>query len=133
MKKLNQFFESRKGYAVIFLRLVIGWRLIAGVWPYVSQSKPMSEVKDFFTQLHLPAPLLSAYLSVYTQFICGILFIIGLWVRPAAVVLIINFAIAIITAHLNEGIEKSFAAWIILAGSLLFLFNGAGKISLDNR
>lgn len=133
MKKLNQFFESRKAYGVIFLRVIVGWRLIAGVWHYATHSKPMSEVETFFSTLNLPAPLLSAYLSVYAQFICAILFIIGLWFRPAAIVMIINFTVAIIAAHLNDGIEKSFAAWAMLAASWLFLFNGAEKISIDNR
>jgi putative oxidoreductase len=133
MKKLNQFFELRKAYGAIFLRLVIGWRLIAGAWNYVFQVKKISEVEGFFTKLNLHAPLLSAYLSVYAQFICGLLFIIGLWFRPAAIVMIINFTVAIIAAHLNDGIEKSFAAWVILAASCFFLFNGAGKISIENR
>jgi putative oxidoreductase len=132
MKKLNQFFEARKEYGVIFLRLVIGWRLIAGVLPYVVQSKPISEVSSFFTALHLPVPMLSAWLSVYAQFFCGVLYIIGLWVRPAAIVMIINFVVAIVAAHLQDEIEKSFAAWVILAASILFLFNGAGKLSLDD-
>lgn len=133
MKKLNQFFELKKAYGVIFLRLVIGWRLMAGVWHYVFQLKPISEVEGFFTTLNLPAPLLSAYLSVYAQFICAILFIIGLWFRPAAMVMIINFTVAIIAAHLNDAIEKSFAAWVILAASCFFLFNGAGKVSIESR
>jgi len=131
LKSINLFLESRRDYAGIFIRLIIGWRLIAGVWSYVSQSKPITEVVDYFTMLHLPAPLFGAYLSVYAQFMCGILFIIGLWIRPAAIVMIINFAVAIIAAHLHDGIEKSFAAWIMLAASFFFLFNGAGKISLD--
>jgi putative oxidoreductase len=133
MKKLNQFFELRKAYGAIFLRLIVGWRLMAGAWNYVFQVKPISEVEVFFTKLNLPAPLLSAYLSVYAQFICAILFIIGLWFRPAAIVMIINFTVAIIAAHLNDGVEKSFAAWVILAASCFFLFNGAGKVSVENR
>jgi putative oxidoreductase len=133
MKKLNQFFELRKAYGVIFLRLIVGWRLMAGAWNYVFQVKPISEVEGFFTKLNLSAPLLSAYLSVYAQFICGLLFIIGLWFRPAAIVMIMNFTVAIIAAHLNDGVEKSFAAWVILATSCFFLFNGAGKVSVENR
>ena len=133
MKQLNMFFERRKEYGVAFLRCVIAWRLIAGVWPYAIHSKPISEVSEFFTQLHLPFPVVSSYLSVYAQFICGLLFITGLWVRPAAMVMIINFTIAIIAAHLNDGIEKSFAASAILAASVLFLCNGAGKPAIKMK
>lgn len=132
MQKINQFFEARKACGAIFLRLVIGWRVIAGVWPYVGRSKTLSEVESYFSSLHLPIPSLSAYLSVYGQFVCAILFIIGLWVRPAALVMIINFTVAIIAVHLYDGIEKSFAAWVMLTASVFLLFNGAGKVSMDN-
>lgn len=133
MEKFNRFFEKRKGYGIIFLRLVAGWRLIAGQWLYVKQAKPMSDVQGFFESVHIPAPMISAYISVYAQFICGILFILGLWVRPAAMVMIFNFIVAIIVANLDKGIEKSFAAWILFASATLLLFTGAGKISIDNR
>lgn len=132
MNKLNQFFDSGKSYGIIFLRLVIGWRLIAGVWDYAMQIKPMSEVAGFFEQLHLPLPAVSAFVSVYAQFICGILFILGLWTRAAAIFMIINFTVAILAAHLQDGIEQSFAAWAILSASVLFLFNGSGKPAVDN-
>jgi putative oxidoreductase len=132
MKRLNQFFEMRKDYGVIFLRFVVAWRLIVGVWPYAIHSKPISEVSEFFTQLHFPLPVVSSYLSVYAQFICGLLFITGLWVRVAAMVLTINFTVAIMSAHLNDGIEKSFAAWVILAVSVCFLLIGAGRFSVDS-
>lgn len=133
MKKSALYFEKRKAYGIIFLRLVAGWRLIAGQWDYVIQSKPMSEVQGFFEGIHIPVPMISAYVSVYAQFICGILFILGLWVRSAAILMIINFSVAIIAANLDKGIEKSFAAWILFATAILLLFTGSGKISIDER
>ena len=133
MNRLNRFFEARKEYGPFFLRLVIGWRLIAGSWVYAFYNKPIAEVETYFSELHLPFPLLGAWLSVYAQFICGILFIPGCWTRAAAIVMIINFAVAILAAHLNENIQQSFQAWILLAASLFFLFHGPGKLSIDER
>ncbi len=133
MKKINQFLETGKEYSLLFLRLIISWRLIAGTWPYISSIKHISEVRDYFAALHLPLPSFSAYVSVYLQFICAILLTLGLWFRAAAVVMIINFTVAIIAAHLNDTIENSFSAWIILATSFFFLFNGAGNKSLDYK
>ena len=129
--RLSKIPESKKEYGSFFLRFVIGWRLIAGAWLAISIPGNMSGVKDFFEQLNLPFPLISAYASVYAQFICGILFIIGLWVRPAALVMVINFIVAIAMYDIHYGIEKAFPAWAILAGSLFFLLNGGGKFSAD--
>src|SRR6478609_5707557 len=115
--------ESKKDLGVLALRLVIGWRLIAGAWNVISNNG-MDGVIDFFNQLHLPMPNTCAYISVYAQFICGVLFIIGLFTRYAAATMIINFAVAIIVYDIHHGIEKAFPAWIILAASFFFLFNG---------
>ena len=129
--KLDRFFESRKDYGPLFLRLITGWRLLAGGLGYAVMSKPITEVESFFQSLHLPAPLFSAYLAVYAQVVCALLFIIGLWVRPAAIVMIINFIVALIAAHSQDPIMKSFSAWVLLAISVCLLFTGAGKPSLD--
>jgi putative oxidoreductase len=128
---INRFFEARKDYGPLFIRLVSGWRLIAGTWVYALMSKPIGEVEDFFRSLNIPAPLIFAWLAVYAQFACGILFIIGLWVRPAAIVMIINFSVALIAAHTGDPVKNSFSAWVLLAISLCLLFTGAGKISVD--
>jgi putative oxidoreductase len=130
---INSFFRTKHGYGLLVLRLVAGWRLIAGVWEYALRLKPISEVEGFFTQLHMPFPLAGAYLSVYAQIICGVLFIIGLWVRWAALIMIINFCIALIAAHLNDSIIKSFPAWALLAISVCLLFEGSGKVSLEKK
>ncbi len=132
LKKLNLFFESRYAFGVIILRVVAGWRLIAGVADYAFGIKPISEVAGFFEQLHIPVPMLSATVSIYVQLVCGILFLIGLWVRPAALIMIVNFIIAILAAHTHDPIEKSFAAWALLAMSVCLLFTGGGKLSLES-
>ena len=133
MNRLDDLFERKRGYGLIFLRLVAGWRLIAGVWEYAIQSNSISEVAAFFTQLHIPLPLISAYVSVYAQLICGALFILGIWVRAAALLMIINFIVAIIAAHLTDPIVKSFSAWALLAISISLLFEGGGRLSVGGK
>lgn len=131
LKKINGYFEKRKSFGIIFLRVVAGWRLIAGVADYAFGVKPISEVAGFFEQLHIPLSTVSATVSVYVQLVCGILFLIGLWVRPAALIMIVNFIVAILAAHTHDPIEKSFAAWALLAMSVCLLFIGSGKFGID--
>lgn len=133
MKKLNQFFNARKDYGIIFLRLVIGCRLIVAVWGVVFSWQNMLGVKDFFQSVHIPIPMISAVVAVFAEFICGILYTIGLWVRYAALLMIINFIVAISFVDVHNNFEKAFPAWVILAASVFFLFYGAGKISIDEQ
>jgi putative oxidoreductase len=132
-KRLNKFFESRKDYGIIFLRLIIGWRLVDGTQDNVFSWARMIEFRDFLEQQGVAYPLLAAVVSVYAQFICGLLYMVGLWVRPAALVMIINFIAALIIVHIGTTFQESFAALMMLFGSVFFLFYGAGKLSMEQK
>lgn len=126
------FLEKGKPIAILILRLIIAWRLVAGTWPYVSTAQPIQEIIEFFQSLPLPFPHVSAYLSLYGQFICGILMLCGWLTRPAAFILFINFSVALLLAHLHDPIESSFQAWALWAVSIYFFFHGGGNISIDS-
>ena len=129
----NQFFDRRKDYGAIFLRLIIGWRLIDGTQDNVFNWERMLEFKVFLEQHNFAFPLAAAVVSVYAQFICGISYILGLFIRPAAIVMILNFMVALLMVHWGTTFFDSFQALMMLFGSFFFLFNGAGKLSLDER
>jgi putative oxidoreductase len=131
LARLDHFFQPYKDYGNFFLRLVIGWRLIDGTQDNVLSWERMIEFRDFLSLHGTPFPLVAAVVSVYAQFICGILYMLGWLVRPAAIVMIINFIAALIIAHIGLTFQQSFDAWMMLAGSCFFLFSGAGKISVD--
>lgn len=131
MRKINNFFEERTGYANVLLRLVVAWRCVAPAWLFVTGEKPINKFEALLSSLHFPFPHMCAYLSIYTQFLCGILFLLGLWTRLAALVSVIHFLIIIATVDIHNNITVSFTAWALLAMSVTLLFAGAGKISLD--
>jgi len=76
---------------------------------------------------------LSAVVSVYAQAIAGILFIIGFQTRWTALVMAINFFIAYIMVHRGQPYDQATAVLSMFFISLLFLFAGPGKYSLDRR
>jgi putative oxidoreductase len=59
------------------------------------------------------------------------MFIVGWKIRYAAILMIINFLIAVIMVHWRDTFEQMTSALAMLFSSLLFLFYGAGKYSLD--
>ena len=127
------FFERYREYGLFFIRLIIGFHLVYGTADNVFSRARMIEFSDFLAQRGVPFPLFAAHLSVYAQFICGLLFLVGAFVRPAAVVMIINFIAALVIAHRVGGYQPAALAWIMLFTSLGFLFHGAGKPSWDER
>jgi putative oxidoreductase len=117
--------------AIVFIRVIIAWRILSGVYPYVFALKEIDEVINYFSHLNLPQPKVSAYLSVYAQLVCGISFAAGIFTRYAGMVMAFNFTVAILSAHLKDSIETSFPAFILLANSLLLVQAGGGRYSLD--
>ena len=128
-----RFFEERREYGPLFIRLVVGFVLVYGTQDNVFNHERMLEFRDFLAVRSVPYPLFAAHLSVYAQFVCGILFVIGLAVRPAAAVMVFNFVAALLIAHLNAPLDYARLALCMLFSSLFLLFHGAGKLSADER
>lgn len=91
----------------------------------------MLEFRDFLGLFGMPFPLVSAIISVYAQFICGALFIVGWKTRFASGVMILNFIVAILLVHLNDPYPNIYPAISMLAGAIFILFNGVGPVSLE--
>jgi putative oxidoreductase len=132
MRQLS-WFDSRREYGLFFIRLIIGFHLVYGTADNVFSSARMHEFSEFLAGRGTPFPLFSAYLSAWAQFICGMLFIVGAFIRPAAIVMIINFVCALLIAHRTGGYQPAALALIMLFSSIGFLIHGAGKPSWDER
>ena len=123
--------DAHRGWGVLALRLAIGIRLVEGTQDNVFSADRMEEFATFLTGLGAPWPMFSAHVSAYAQFTCGILIILGLFTRPAGLVMVINFVVALALAHRNTPFLPTWQAAMMLAGALYFLFCGAGPLSLD--
>lgn len=128
-----EWLERRREYGMFFVRLIVGIHLIYGTMDNVFSWARMIEFRDFLDGRGVPFPLFSAHLSAYAQFICGILFLIGLFVRPAAIVMILNFIAALVIAHRTGGYPPAAPALFMLFSSIAFLVHGAGRLSVDER
>ncbi len=89
-------------------------------------------------EMGVPLPVLIAYVVTFVELIGGILLIIGLLSRLVALLLTIDLAVAILLVKVNTGLiapqgseadaELDLA---LIAGFLVILFAGPGKLSLD--
>jgi putative oxidoreductase len=80
--------------------------------------------------------MLMATLAGSAEFFGGLLLIIGLLVRPAALVLALTMLVAIVTVHLEHGLFMSNNGYefglALLVISVALAIRGAGSISADN-
>ena len=99
----------------------------------VFSGERMAEFERFLRQFGFPLVPLSARVSVYAQFGCGILFALGLLVRPAAAVMAIHFVVALAMVHSRQPFRAALEPSAMLACALSLLVTGAGALSLDRR
>ncbi|MEQ9297905.1 MAG: DoxX family protein [Cyclobacteriaceae bacterium] len=118
------------GYGAIFIRLAFGFHLLFYSWGSVIQFNAGSNA-EFLSSLGIPFPTVMSWAYVLTEFIGGILLIIGFKVRLVSIPLIITFLVAYFLVHAGDSYENSFQALQMLAVSIFFLVNGAGKFSVD--
>lgn len=133
MQSFFNWLDRNKDVGVLLLRLFIGVRLVYGVLDNVFSWEHMLKFRDFLQAFHFPLPLVAAIVSVYAQLLAGLLLIFGWKTSYAAILMLINFSVAIFMIHRKDSFEQMTPALAILFCSLLFLFQGAGKHSVDYK
>ncbi len=133
MKKFI-FLDSLAGLqdlALLALRVLTGAFLIWGVWDNIADPARMDEFVEFMTQFGFPAPEFMAPLSVWFQFGCGVLFILGLFTRWAGLLMAFNFIVGFLMVHLGDDFRAQFPALILIAVSFYLATAGGGRFALD--
>ena len=116
---------------LLILRLVVGGHLMFMTQDNVFSWTRMLEFRDFLAQFGFPFPLFCAVLSVAGQFGGGLLLVLGLFTRFAALVVAFNFVVAIWMVDSRQPYPAAFAALSLVAAGLCLVFSGAGRYSLD--
>jgi len=80
-------------------------------------------------------PWVAFVLATFAEFVCGILMVIGLWTRFAALFLVATMGVAFFVAHgmTLRGQMSGEIAFLYLAGFTTLLITGAGKFSVDKK
>lgn len=137
---LKKVFQTRAGAGITVLRLIVGiafmlhgsQKLFGAFGGY-----GLEGTGQYMDSLGLHPGYLMALLSGCAEFFGGVAFFIGLLVRPAAIAMAFLLLMAIFSVHIhngffmaNNGYEYALA---LLAGVVAVFFDGAGKLSLDQR
>lgn len=114
-------------------RLTLGFIFIQSGWGKITH---LDRVVDFFMSLGIPAAHLQAPFVAGVELVCGILVLIGLFTRIAAIPLMGTMVVAILTAKL-PGV-KEFADFLSLSEYLFLVLlvwlaiKGGGCLSVDH-
>lgn len=130
MKKLFSTKYSNQSVAIslFLLRLTLGALMIPhGYQKLVNFAAKSSGFTDPF---HIGGPA-SMSLMIFAEFFCAVLIVLGLMTRFAAIPLVIGMSVALFHAHNGEVFGNGEKAALYLAGFLVILLMGPGKISVD--
>jgi uncharacterized membrane protein YphA (DoxX/SURF4 family) len=122
---------------LLVIRIWLGYRMFSASYSSVVDiifhpSERAFFIKWFGEELHFPMPLVMAFLAKGAELTGGILVFLGLFTRPASLLIAFTMLVATLTANLG-------ADWIIDGGftvsytlfALILLLEGSGKYSLD--
>ena len=127
MKKPPSYAE----YGPVFIRALIGFHLFYGNWGRL-YGAGYTEFVAYLTRNHFPMPSAMAYVTAGAQVVCGILYMAGLFTRPAAAVMVANFLVALWMIHWGQPYPRQAQALIMLCTSVFLLLHGPGRVALDD-
>jgi putative oxidoreductase len=121
-----------KDLPLLFIRLILAYGFFN---PALMKWQDLNGIADWFREMNIPAPLISAYLSAGTEALGVMLLVLGLGTRLIAIPLSFLLLVAIIKVHWVNGFEAGNNGYEIPLYYLIMLFAllvyGAGRISLD--
>lgn len=147
---MRRLFSTNAPAATVLVRILVGSIFLSeGIQKFLY---PAEMAAGRFAKIGIPAPQIMGPFVAGCKTVCGALLIIGLLTRPAAVVLLIDISVAILSTKipvfLGRGFwgfsltklprygflsmmheaRTDFCMWL---GSIFLLIVGAGKCSLD--
>lgn len=136
MKKFfsTQYGDSAFNLATLILRLAFG--LILCIYYGVDKLKNFGHLQYIFPDPFHISHRISLTLVIFAELLCGLLLVLGLFTRFAALVLVISMSVAEFWAHrghvaiVQGGIVHE-QAYLYLAVFFAILLLGPGRISVD--
>jgi putative oxidoreductase len=126
-----RYLDRLQPLALLVMRLVLGLIMVGHSYHKIFGG--LHQYVQFLGSLGLPA--WSAYLSASAEFFGGLLVLVGLFTRCAALAICIDMAVAIAKVHFHNGLMgKNGYEFPLALATLAFslIFFGGGPIGLDH-
>ena len=128
------------GLAPLTVRVIVGAIMFAHGLQKLTQMGPGNFGTQALAGLGVPLPVFMGYVVTLVEVVGGLLLIVGLLSRLAALLLTINLAVAILLVKTNVGFLSPMGSpgvgaeldLALIAGLLVILFAGPGRLSVDH-
>lgn len=130
MKKFfsTKYSNQSVSISLFLLRIAVGGLMVPhGYQKLINFAAKSSGFSDPF---HIGGPA-SMSLTIFAEFFCSVLLVLGLMTRFACIPLIIAMSVALFHAHNGKVFGDGEHATLYLVGFFVILLMGPGKISVD--
>ncbi|HEX8794561.1 MAG TPA: DoxX family protein [Polyangiaceae bacterium] len=136
---LDRIADARAPAATLLVRLLVGGVFLSeGIQKFLF---PAALGAGRFAKIGIPAPEVMGPFVGVVEVVCGLLLLVGLLTRLAAIPLIVDMIVAIATTKIPMLLKGGFWAmaheartdWCMLLGCVFLLLVGSGPLSLDAR
>ncbi len=137
---MSKSLNNLQPWGAFFLRLVLGCAMIYhgfdkviphGVFHGGNTFSALDHHGHYVASLGLPYWL--GYVSALTEFIGGILIVLGLLTRFAAFLITCNMLVAIVVVNRHHGYSGSEYSLALFVIAVMLLFYGGGACALDRK
>lgn len=127
--------RSVQGLGIAILRVIVGIVFVShgGQKLFVYH---FAGVARNFAALGIPAPEVAAVAVTLVEFLGGLMLILGLFTRWAALLLAVDMTVALVAAHIKHGFWLPYGIeypLILLAVNIALALSGPGAAALDQK
>ncbi|MBY0434628.1 MAG: DoxX family protein [Cyclobacteriaceae bacterium] len=122
--------STQSGIAIV--RIAVGFFMVYH-GKEVFDSTKIQEYGKWMGDIHLPFPLLMAYLGKGSEFVGGILLMFGFLTRIGALMIVVTMTIICFRVGEGRFLMEDQHPFMFALISLLFVFSGGGPFSLDAK
>ena len=133
---LGQYYTLTSDIAYLLVRVTAGAFVFVHGWTKAA-AMTHAGLTGYFAKLGLEPAGLWAYYIPFNETIIALLVVIGLWTRPAALLLVIEFIVLILVVHVPRGYGMAVNGvefplfWLMVL--IAVLLRGGGPWSVDRK
>jgi len=128
---MTKWLNGLQPFGALLMRLALGVSMAVHGYGKVVPHGALNHYVHYIASLGIPSWL--GYISAFTEFVGGILLILGLLTRLAAALVAINMLVAFFFVGSHQGFGIYNYVLALAALGIMLTFYGAGALALDRK